>query len=66
MFDSGISSAAVTAVLLDLLCNVGRGEQPAEAALVAGAPTVGVTPDHDVPGGVERDPHGAEPRTSRR
>jgi xanthine/uracil permease len=55
VFDSGISSAAVTAVLLNLLFNVGRRE-PTEAALVAESPTVGVTPDHDVPGGVEHAP----------
>ena len=50
IFDSGISSAAVTAVLLNLLFNVGRGESK-EAAIVAESPTVGVTPDYDVPGG---------------
>jgi hypothetical protein len=50
VFDSGISSAAVTAVLLNLLFNVGRRE-PAEAALAAESPTPGVTPDYDVPGG---------------
>ena len=44
MFDSGISSAAVTAVLLNLLFNVGRRGEPTEAALVAESPTVGVTP----------------------
>src|ERR671912_251693 len=52
IFDSGISSAAVTAVLLNLLFNVGRKDEPTEAALVAESPTVGVTPDYDVPGGV--------------
>ena len=51
IFDSGISSAAVTAVLLNLLYNVGRGGTDREAALVAESPTVGVTPDYDVPGG---------------
>jgi xanthine/uracil permease len=51
VFDSGISSAAVTAVLLNLLFNVGRSGEAPEAALVAEAPTVGVTPDYDVPGG---------------
>jgi xanthine/uracil permease len=54
VFDSGISSAAVTAVLLNLLFNTGR--QPAEAALAAESPTVGVIPDHDVPGGPELNP----------
>ena len=52
VFDSGISSAAVTAVLLNLLFNVGRSGTHREAALVAESPTVGVTPDYDVPGGV--------------
>ena len=52
VFDSGISSAAVTAVLLNLLFNVGRGESK-EAAIVAESPTVGVTPDYDVPGGLQ-------------
>jgi len=51
VFDSGISSAAVTAVLLNLLFNVGRTAEPTEAALVAESPTPGVTPDYDVPGG---------------
>ena len=51
VFDSGISSAAVTAVLLNLLFNGGRRGEPTEAALVAESPTVGVTPDYDVPGG---------------
>ena len=53
IFDSGISSAAVTAVLLNLLFNVGRGDHPGEAALAAESPTPGVTPDYDVPGGTE-------------
>ena len=52
IFDSGISSAAVTAVLLNLLFNVRRGE-PKEAAIVAESPTVGVTPEYDVPGGIQ-------------
>ena len=53
IFDSGISAAAVTAVLLNILFNVlGRRDEPTrEAALVAESPTVGVTPDYDVPGG---------------
>ena len=40
----------MTAVLLNILFNVGRRE-PAEAALAAESPTPGVTPDYDVPGG---------------
>jgi hypothetical protein len=51
VFDSGISSAAVTAVVLNLLFNVRRGRTDREAALFAESPTVGVTPDYDVPGG---------------
>jgi hypothetical protein len=56
VFDSGISSAAVTAVLLNLLFNVGRRGTEREAALVAESPTVGVTPDYDVPGGTSPVP----------
>ena len=55
IFDSGISSAAVTAVALNLLFNVGRSGEDKEAAIFAESPTVGVTPDYDVPGGVGRD-----------
>ena len=55
IFDSGISSAAVTAVLLNLLFNVGRSGEDTEAAIVAESPTVGVTPDYDVPGRRRRD-----------
>jgi hypothetical protein len=36
---------------------VGRSGTQREAALVAESPTVGVTPDYDVPGGVT-DAHG--------
>ena len=42
----------MTAVLLNMLFNVGRSGTLEEAALVAESPTVGVTPDYDVPGGV--------------
>jgi uric acid transporter len=49
VFDSGISSAAVTAVLLNLLFNVGRSGTRREAAIFAESPTVGVTPEYDVP-----------------
>ena len=55
IFDSGISSAAVAAVLLNLLFNVGRSGERREAALLAESPTVGVTPDYDVPGGIGRE-----------
>ena len=55
IFDSGISAAALVAVLLNILFNVGRGA-PKEVALAAEAPTPGVTPQYDVPGG--REPAG--------
>ena len=65
IFDSGISSAAVTAVLLNILFNVGRRE-PKEAAIFAESPTIGVTPEYDVPGGLaERARHG-DPTTRAR
>lgn len=51
IFESGISSAALVAVLLNILFNV-LGRQGREPALIVGSPTPGVTPDHDVPGGV--------------
>ena len=41
----------MTAVLLNILFNVGRSGTDREAALIAESPTVGVTPDYDVPGG---------------
>jgi len=49
IFDSGISAAALTAVLLNLLFNGMRRD--AEAPIAAEGPTPGVTPDQDVPGG---------------
>ncbi|MDL5159104.1 nucleobase:cation symporter-2 family protein [Actinomycetospora termitidis] len=49
VFDSGISSAAITAVLLNLLFTVGRSGRRREAAIFAEGPTVGVTPSHDRP-----------------
>ena len=64
IFDSGISSAAVTAVLLNLLFNVRRSGKRREAAIFAEAPTPGVTPDYDVPGGrvpAAADTHDQEP-----
>jgi xanthine/uracil permease len=53
VFESGISAAAVTAVLLNLLFNTGRGRD--EGPIFAEAPPPGVTPSHDVPGGGRRD-----------
>ena len=52
IFDSGISAAAITAVLLNLLFNGMRRD--AEAPIAAEGPTPGVMPDQDVPGGRER------------
>jgi uric acid transporter len=53
IFESGISAAAVTAVLLNILFNVtARPIEEAEGPIFAEAPPPGVTPDHDVPGGV--------------
>ena len=49
IFDSGISAAAVTAVLLNILFNGMRRD--AEAPIAAEGPTPGVMPDEDVPGG---------------
>jgi xanthine permease len=49
IFDSGISAAALTAVLLNLLFNGMRRD--AEAPIAAEGPTPGVIPDEDVPGG---------------
>jgi xanthine/uracil permease len=49
VFESGISAAAVTAVLLNLLFNTGRRRD--EGPIFAEAPPPGVTPSHDVPGG---------------
>jgi xanthine permease len=54
IFESGICAAAITAVLLNLLFNAGGGKQGDEGPIFAEAPTPGVTPDHDVPGGVRR------------
>ena len=42
-------------MVLNLLFNVGRSGEDKEAAIFAESPTVGVTPDYDVPGGVGRD-----------
>jgi len=64
IFDSGISSAAVTAVSLNLLFNVGRSGKEREAAILAESPTIGVTPDYDVPGGINDDADG-RPATHR-
>ncbi len=54
IFDSGISSAALMAVVLNILFNV-LGPKGAEPALAAESPTPGVTPEYDVPGGIHHD-----------
>jgi uric acid transporter len=50
IFESGISAAAVTAVLLNLLFNSGRRKQPEEAPIFAEGPAPGLTPEYQ-PGG---------------
>jgi uric acid transporter len=49
IFESGISAAAVTAILLNLLFN-GRRGQPEEAPIFAESPAPGLTPEYQ-PGG---------------
>jgi hypothetical protein len=57
IFDSGISAAALTAVLLNLLFNVaGPGYPRAEAPILAEAPAQGVTPEYQPGGHVPHDP----------
>ena len=57
IFDSGISAAAVTAVLLNILFNVvGPGYPKSEAPIVAEAPAQGVTPEHQPGGHVPHEP----------
>ena len=51
IFESGISAAAVTAVLLNLLFNVAGKEADEEGPIVAEAPPPGVTPNYDHSGG---------------
>jgi hypothetical protein len=45
----------VTAVLLNILFNMGKPRRK-EAAIFAESPPVGVTPEHDVPGGIDNVP----------
>jgi xanthine permease len=62
IFESGISAAAVTAVLLNLLFNVtARSTEEAERRIFAEAPPPEVTPSHDVPGGLNADEHRTPP-----
>ena len=49
ILDSGISAAAITAILLNLLFNVRRG-QPDEAPIFAEAPAIGTTYEGDTEG----------------
>ncbi|WP_219416693.1 nucleobase:cation symporter-2 family protein [Pseudonocardia nigra] len=51
IFESGISAAAVTTVLLNLLFTLGR-RQADEGPIFSEAPPPGVTPRRDEPGGV--------------
>jgi xanthine/uracil permease len=55
IFDSGISAAAVTAVLLNLLFNV-VGRKDEAAPIVAEGPAPAVTPEYQPHGNVPHDP----------
>jgi xanthine/uracil permease len=55
IFDSGISAAAVTAVLLNILFNV-AGRRTEGAPIVAEAPAPGVTPEEQPGGHVPHEP----------
>ena len=69
IFESGISAAAITAIVLNLLFNFGR-EQPEEGPIFAEAPPIGTTFEGDtdslVPQGDPEDPTPTRPPTSRR
>ena len=56
IFDSGISAAAVTAVLLNILFNV-IGRKDHVAPIFAEGPAVGLTPDYQPGGHVPHDPN---------
>ncbi len=56
IFDSGISAAAVTAVLLNILFNV-VGRKDDVAPISAEGPAVGLTPDYQPGGHVPHDPN---------
>jgi uric acid transporter len=62
IFESGISAAAVTAVLLNLLFNVVGRRAGDEGPIAAEGPTPGITPDYDQPGG---KPEGRQPEADR-
>ena len=62
IFDSGISAAAVTAVLLNILFNVVGRRAGDEGPIAAEGPTPGITPDYDQPGG---KPEGRQPEADR-
>ena len=55
IFDSGISAAAVTAVLLNILFNV-LGRKNQEAPIFAESPAIGVTPEEQPGGHIPHDP----------
>jgi len=65
IFESGISAAAVTAVLLNLLFNVVGRRTGDEGPIAAEGPTPGITPDYDQPGGKShaRQPGADRPET---
>jgi uracil-xanthine permease len=64
IFDSGISAAAITAILLNLLFNVRRG-QPDEAPIFAEAPAIGSTYEGDAEGIVVEHTDTASPTPTR-
>ncbi|SDM74206.1 xanthine permease [Geodermatophilus siccatus] len=64
VFDSGISAAAITAILLNLLFNVRRG-QPEEAPIFAEAPAIGTTYEGDTEGIVVEHTDTAHPTPTR-
>ena len=64
VFDSGISAAAITAILLNLLFNVRRG-QPEEGPIFAEAPAIGTTYEGDAEGIVVEHTDTAHPTPTR-
>jgi uric acid transporter len=64
VFDSGISAAAITAILLNLLFNVRRG-QPEEGPIFAEAPAIGTTYEGDTEGIVVEHTDTAHPTPTR-
>src|SRR3712207_8697415 len=64
IFDSGISAAAITAILLNLLFNVRRGQQE-EAPIFAEAPAIGTTYEGETEGIVVAHTDTAHPTPTR-